>query len=81
MLLKATTVDGVYDRDPKGDASARRFDRLSFDEALDGRYGVMDLTAFALCRENRLPIVVFSLSPAGTLSRAAAGEPVGTRIG
>jgi uridylate kinase len=80
VLLKATTVDGVYDRDPKGDPSAKRFDRLSFDEALDGRFGVMDLTAFALCRENRLPIVVFSLAP-GTLSRAAAGEPVGTRIG
>lgn len=81
VLLKATTVDGVYDRDPKGGAPARRYDRLSFDEALQRRLGVMDPTAFTLCRENALPIVVFSLSPAGNLARAAAGEPVGTRIG
>lgn len=81
VLLKATTVDGVYDRDPAKDPAARRYDRLTFEEALDRRLGVMDLTAFTLCREHRLPIVVFSLLPAGNLSRAAAGQPVGSRIG
>ena len=81
VLLKATTVDGVYDRDPRKGRGAKRFARLSFDEVLERRLGVMDLTAFTLCRENALPIVVFSLRPAGNLARAAAGEPVGTRIG
>ena len=81
LLLKATTVDGVYDRDPRRDPRARRFTRLSFDEALERRLAVMDATAFTLCRENGLPVVVFSLRPAGNLARAAAGRPVGTRIG
>jgi uridylate kinase len=81
LLLKATTVDGVYDRDPRKDPAARKYDRVSFDEALEKRLGVMDATAFALCREHSLPIVVFSLRPAGTLLRAAAGEAVGTRVG
>ena len=80
VLLKATTVDGVYDRNPRKDRSARKFDRLTFDECLDRRLGVMDLTAFTLCREHGLPVVVFALEP-GALARAAAGEPVGTRIG
>jgi uridylate kinase len=81
VLLKATTVDGVYDRDPREGPGARRFDRLTFEEALERRLRVMDLTAFTLCRENGLPVVVFSLRPEGNLARAAAGEPVGTRIG
>jgi uridylate kinase len=81
VLLKATNVDGVYDRDPRRSRKAKRFDRLTFDEALERRLGVMDLTAFTLCRENGLPVVVFSLRKAGNLARAAAGEPVGTRIG
>jgi uridylate kinase len=81
LLLKATTVDGVYDRDPRKGKGAKRFDTLSFDEVLERRLGVMDQTAFTLCRDNALPIVVFSLRPMGNLSRAAAGQPVGTRIG
>ena len=81
VLLKATTVDGVYDRDPRKEKGAKRFDTLTFDEVLKRRLGVMDQTAFTLCRDNALPIVVFSLRPWGTLSRAAAGQPVGTRIG
>ena len=80
-LLKATNVDGVYDRDPRKDRSAKRFDRLSFDECLERRLGVMDLTAFTLCREHGLPVVVFSLAKKGELARAAAGKRVGTRIG
>ena len=80
VVLKATTVDGVYDRNPMKDKSARKFDRLTFDECLDRRLGVMDLTAFTLCREHGLPVVVFAIGP-GALRRAAAGEPVGTRIG
>ncbi|MCK6481456.1 MAG: UMP kinase [Planctomycetes bacterium] len=81
VLLKATTVDGVYDRDPRRDPAAVRFERLSFEECIERRLGVMDMTAFTLCRENRLPVVVFALRPSGNLARAAAGEPVGTRIG
>jgi uridylate kinase len=81
VLLKATTVDGVYDRDPRKGPGARRFERLTFDECLDLRLGVMDQAAFALCRENGLPVVVFSLRPPGNLARAAAGDSVGTRIG
>jgi uridylate kinase len=81
VLLKATTVDGVYDRDPRKDPGAKRFERLSYQECLDRRLGVMDAAAFALCRDHGLPIVVFALRPAGNLARAAAGEPVGTRVG
>jgi uridylate kinase len=81
VMLKATTVDGVYDRDPNRSKRAKKFDRLTFDEALERRLGVMDQTAFALCRENGLPVVVFALRPAGNLARAARGEAVGTRIG
>lgn len=81
VLLKATTVDGVYDRDPRKGKGAKRFSRLSYEECLERRLGVMDLTAFTLCREHGLPIVVFALRPGGNLARAAAGEPVGTRIG
>ncbi len=81
VLLKATTVDGVYDRDPRRDPAAVRFDALTFGECIERRLGVMDQTAFTLCRENGLPVVVFSLRPSGNLARAAAGERVGTRIG
>jgi uridylate kinase len=81
VLLKATQVDGVYDRDPRKDPAARRFASLTYGEALDRRLEVMDRTAFTLCEENALPVRVFALRPAGNLLRAARGEPVGTLVG
>ncbi len=81
VFVKATNVDGVYDRDPRRHPDAARLPRLSFEEAVDRRLGVMDRTAFTLCAENGLPVVVLSLRPAGNLLRAVRGEDVGTRIG
>ena len=80
LLLKATKVDGVYDSDPVVNPSARRYDRLTFDQVLDGRLNVMDATAIVLCRDNRLPLRVFDLNEAGALVRAARGEDVGTLV-
>jgi uridylate kinase len=80
VLLKATNVDGVYDRDPRRHPGAKRFARLTFAEALERRLEVMDRTAFALCEEQRLPVTVFALRPAGNLLRAARGEAVGTAV-
>jgi len=79
-LLKATKVDGVYDRDPFKYDDARRYDKLTFTEALDQQLGVMDLTALALCMENQLPITVFDFKTPGNIARVVAGEPVGTRV-
>jgi uridylate kinase len=81
VLLKATRVDGVYDADPHRDAKARMFTRLSYDEVLQLHLGVMDATAISLCRDNRLPIVVFNLTGAGNIRRAVMGEAIGTRVG
>lgn len=80
VLLKATKVDGVYAADPKKDPSARRYGTLSFDEALDKGLKVMDATAFALCRERGLPILVFEFSKAGNIRRAVTGEAIGTLV-
>ena len=80
IMLKATKVDGVYDSDPVVNPSARRYDRLTFDQVLDGRLNVMDATAIVLCRDNRLPLRVFDLNEAGALVRAARGEDVGTLV-
>ena len=80
VLLKATKVDGVYDRDPAGDGDATRYDRLSYEQVLADRLGVMDLTAVAMCRDSRLPVVVFNLFASGSLARAVCGEAVGTLI-
>ncbi|MCC6446951.1 MAG: UMP kinase [Armatimonadetes bacterium] len=79
-LWKATNVDGVYDRDPRQYPGAVRFDRLDYMEALSRRLKVMDMTAFSLAMENRLPIVVFDLNACGNLGRVARGESVGTIV-
>ena len=79
-VLKATKVDGVYSADPILDAAAERFDTLSFDDVLQRNLSVMDLTAICLCRDNAMPIVVFSLAAPGALTRLVKGEKVGTRI-
>lgn len=78
LLLKGTKVDGVYDRDPKRHSDAVKFDRLTHLEALSRGLGVMDLTALALCRDNRIPVVVYDASVPGNLLRALNGEPIGT---
>jgi uridylate kinase len=80
LLLKATKVDGVYTADPKKDANARRYESLSFDEAIANNLGVLDTAAFALCREQKLSLVVFNVFKAGALKRVAMGEDEGTRV-
>ncbi len=80
LVLKATKVDGVYSADPMIDPDARRFARISFDEAIARHLKVMDATAFALCRDQRLPIKVFSILEEGALRRALSDEDVGTLV-
>lgn len=80
ILIKATKVDAVYDSDPKVNAGARRFDRLTYIEALNMRVGVMDSTAMAMCMDNDLPICVLNLWEENSLERVMAGETIGTLI-
>lgn len=80
IVLKATKVDGVYTADPKKDPTATRFARISFDEAIGRNLAVMDATAFALCRDQKLPINVFSIFKTGALKRVVMGEDEGTLV-
>ena len=80
VLLKATKVDGVYTADPVRDPTARRYSRLTFDEAIEKKLGVTDLTALTMCMENNLPVVVFDFKTPGNIRRVMAGEEVGTLI-
>ena len=80
VLLKGTRVDGVYTADPEKDPAARKFDEITFDEVLARRLKVMDQTAFTLCRENGLPIVVFDMDTPGNLMKVLAGENIGTLV-
>jgi uridylate kinase len=80
VLLKATQVDGVYSADPKKDATASRFETISYHQVLSDGLKIMDAAAIALCQENKLPIVVFSLAQPGNVKRAALGEPIGTTV-
>jgi uridylate kinase len=79
-VLKATNVDGVYSADPKEDPSARRFERLTHSQALEGGYKVMDATAFALARDTSLPIIVFSIAEAGSIAAVLSGKGKGTIV-
>jgi len=79
-ILKATKVDGIYDADPKTNPGAKKFDRITYSEALQRRLQVMDSTAFSLCMDNKMPIVVFDIGAPGNIRRAALGEPVGTIV-
>jgi uridylate kinase len=80
LLVKATKVDGVYDKDPKRNPDAKRYERLSYNEALVSRLGVMDSTAFSLCMDNDMPIIVLDLWQPGNLEKAVLGQPVGTLV-
>ena len=80
VILKATNVDGVYTADPNKDPSARFIAELTFQEALVKGYAVMDANAFGLCKENRLPIVVFNINQPGATARVLCGERVGTIV-
>ena len=80
VVLKATKVDGIYTADPKKDPAATRYTRISFDEVIMRRVEVMDATAFALCRDQQLPIKVFSINKPGALKRAVSGEDEGTLV-
>ena len=80
IVLKATKVDGVYTADPKKDPSAQRYHRISFDEAIGRNLAVLDATAFALCRDQKLPINVFSIFKPGALKRVVLGEDEGTLV-
>ncbi len=80
VVLKATKVDGIYTADPNKDSSATRYERISFNEAISKNLEVMDATAFALCRDQKLPIRVFSINKPGALHRAVAGENEGTLV-
>jgi uridylate kinase len=80
VLLKATKVDGVYDRDPVKHSDAQRYIKVSYSDAMEKELKVMDSTAFALCKDNSLPIVIFRMSEPGNVLRVVAGEQVGTLI-
>ena len=80
MVLKATKVDGVYSADPKKDPNATRYTQLSFDEAISQNLGIMDATAFALCRDQKLPVKVFSIFKNGALKRVVMGDDEGTLV-
>ena len=80
VILKATKVDGVYDRDPNLDPTARRFDHLTFSEALTKRLQVMDSTAFSLCMDNRIPIVVFDMNTPSNFTDIVLGKKIGTTV-
>ena len=81
VILKATKVDGIYDSDPKKNPDAKRFKSVSFDHALINDLRVMDATAFALCKENGIPIIVFDLGISGNIRRVVMGESIGTYVG
>ncbi|MDE7069113.1 MAG: UMP kinase [Alistipes sp.] len=79
-MFKGTRVDGIYTADPEKDPSAEKFDEITFDEVYRRNLKVMDLTAFTLCRENGLPIIVFDMDTPGNLARVLAGEKIGTVV-
>ncbi len=80
VILKATKVDGIYDSDPRTNRAAKRYDQISYFEALQKRLKVMDSTAFSLCMDNKMPIIVFDFFKAHNLKRVVLGEAVGTLV-
>lgn len=80
VILKGTRVNGIYTADPEKDPSATKYDQVSFKECIDKNLRVMDMTAFTLCMENKLPIIVFDMNEPGNLKRVVMGEKVGTLV-
>lgn len=80
VVLKGTRVDGIYTADPLKDSNATRFDEITFQDVYNRGLSVMDMTAFTLCQENKLPIIVFDMNKPGNLTRLANGEPIGTLV-
>lgn len=80
VILKGTRVDGIYSSDPEKDPNATKYDTISFDDAYGRGLKVMDMTAFTLCKENNLPIIVFDMDTAGNLTKVLEGEQVGTIV-
>src|ERR1700712_219477 len=80
VVLKGTRVDGIYTADPEKDPSATRYDEISFQEVYDQGLNVMDMTAITLCRENKLPIIVFDMNQSGNFMKIAKGEAIGTLV-
>jgi uridylate kinase len=80
VVLKGTRVDGIYTADPEKDKTATRFETITFDEVYEKNLNVMDLTAFTLCKENKLPIIVFDMNKKGNLKKVVDGEKVGTLV-
>jgi len=80
-LIKATKVDGIYDKDPKKHEDAVRYDTLEYSEAISKRLAVMDQTAFTMCREHHLPVIVLDFNKPGALVKAVQGQDEGTLVG
>ena len=80
VIFKGTRVDGVYDSDPEKNPSAVKFESISFDQAYEKKLKIMDMTAFTLCKENNIPVVVFDINKSGNLKRVILGEKVGTIV-
>jgi len=81
VVLKATKVDGVYDDDPEKNPHAVKYDRLTFDQVIRDNLRVMDIGAFEMCREAKLPILVFDYKRENAIEKAVAGQPIGTVVG
>lgn len=80
VILKGTRVDGVYDSDPEKNSDALKFDTLTFDQAYDKQLKIMDMTAFTLCKENEIPVVVFDMNNPGNLKKVILGDKIGTLV-
>jgi len=80
VMLKGTRVDGVYTGDPEKDPDAEKYETLTFDEAMEKNLRILDQTAFAMCRENELPVIVFNMNESGNLKKLISGEKVGTLV-
>src|SRR5690606_6571551 len=80
VIFKGTRVDGIYTSDPEKDPAATRFDKISFANVISNGLNVMDISAFTLCQENQLPIIVFNINDKGSLKKVASGENIGTLV-
>jgi uridylate kinase len=80
VILKGTRVDGIYTADPEKDKTATRYEKISFNEVYEKGLNVMDMTAFTLCKENKLPIIVFDMNKSGNLMNLLRGQNIGTLV-